>query len=176
MKIQFTDPATDFSDGLEVIRAYHDHLLAQGHRLLQEIQAIEAHGLDADRANRLARLYADYQRTTVLHHQDEERILFPAIVGHDLLIDGMIERLTLDHGEIEESWRVLEIDLKALLYQHRLQEQLLEKAERFEKLQREHLTRENEDFLPRLLRLLNPNQRRNMGKTMAMMRNRKTVL
>ncbi len=170
MQIRFHDPAGDFSDGLAVIRAYHDSLLSQGRRLLELVSEIETHGLDPGRANRLAELYAYYQRANVLHHQDEERALFPAVVGRDLLVDGMIERLTLDHEEIEEAWRVLEIDLKAILAGRPLPGQLEEKAARFEKQQREHLLRENEDFLPRLERNLTTEQRRKMGLSMAAMR------
>ncbi len=170
MQIRFHDPASDFSDGLAVIRAYHDSLLAQGRRLLELVSEIEAHGLDPERANRLAELYAYYQRANALHHQDEERALFPAVVGQDLLIDGMIERLGLDHEEIEEAWRVLEIDLKAMLAGHPAPPQLGEKTARFEKLQREHLLRENEDFLPRLERVLTAEQRGKMGHSMAAMR------
>ena len=171
MQIRFIDPATNFSDGIKVIRAYHDHLLEQGQRLLELISAIEAQGVDADRASHLAGLYAYYQRANVLHHQDEERALFPAIIGQDLLIDGMIERLTLDHEEIEESWRVLEIDLKAILECREVPDQLGVKAARFEKLQREHLIRENEDFLPLLEKRLTPAQRIEMGRVMASIRN-----
>ncbi len=170
MQIRFHDPASDFSDGLAVIRAYHDSLLAQGRRLLELISEIETHGLDSGRANRLAELYAYYQRANVLHHQDEERALFPAVVGRDLLVDGMIERLSLDHEEIEEAWRVLEIDLKTLLARHTLPPDFGEKAARFEKLQREHLTRENEDFLPKVESSLPMSQRRVMGKAMATIR------
>jgi len=173
MQIRFHDPATDFSDGLAVIRAYHDSLLGQGRSLLDLVSEIEAHGLDTDRANRLAGLYAYYQRANILHHQDEERALFPTVVGQDLLIDGMIERLSLDHEEIEEAWRVLDIDLKAMLAHRPVPSQVGEKAARFEKGQREHLLRENADFLPRLERNLTAEQRGKMGLSMATMR-RKT--
>jgi len=170
MQIRFHDPASDFSDGLAVIRAYHDSLLAQGRRLLELVSEIETHGLDAGRANRLVELYAYYQRANVLHHQDEERALFPAVVGRDLLVDGMIERLGLDHEEIEEAWRVLEIDLKAMLMGHSTPPHVGEKADRFEKLQREHLLRENEDFLPLAGDKLSREQRGRIGRVMAAMR------
>ena len=170
MQIRFQDPATDFNDGLGVIRAYHDSLLVHGRRLLEQIEAIGAHGPDAARSSRLAQLYSYYQRANTLHHLDEERALFPVVVGKDLLIDGMIERLTLDHEEIEEAWRVLEIALREILEHQGLPDQLEEKATRFEKLQREHLLRENEDFLPRLDSILTASQRQETGRVMAAMR------
>ncbi len=170
MQIHFSDPANVFSDGLKVIQSYHDSLLEHGHRLLDLVNEIEQQGIDTERANRLAELYAYYQRATTLHHQDEERVLFPSLVGRDILIDGMIERLTLDHEEIEEAWRVLEISLKEILEHHCLSDQLVERTARFEKLQRLHLIRENEDFLPRMVKVLDEHQRQEMGRKMAAMR------
>ncbi len=170
MKIQFIDPATDFSDGLAVIRAYHDSLLRHGRALLNLVTEIGDQSIDAKHAERLAWLYAYYQRATQLHHLDEERVLFPAIAGHGLLIDGMLERLALDHEEIEEAWRVLEIALNQFLDHHLAPDNLEEKIARFEKLQREHLLRENEDFLPQVERNLSPKQRKIMGLSMAAMR------
>jgi len=35
MEFKYSEPATNFSDGLDVIRAYHDNLLAIGERLLK---------------------------------------------------------------------------------------------------------------------------------------------
>jgi len=170
VQIQFIDPAQDFADGLEVIRTYHTSLLQHGQTLLGLVREIEEQGIDAGRANCLTELYAYYQRANRLHHQDEERALFPAVVGKNLLIDSMIERLSLDHEEIEESWRVLEIALKEILKRQTIPGHLHEKAARFEKLQREHLQRENEDFLPQLAVILEERQRQAMGQVMAAMR------
>lgn len=124
-------------------------------------------GVDAHRAGRLAELYTYYRRANV--HQDEERALFPAVISQDLLSDGMIERLVLDHEEIKETWRVLEIVLNGILEHFRVPEQLKEKAVRFDKFKREHLLRENEDFVPRLEKCLDTKQRQTMGQVMAAM-------
>ncbi len=170
MQIRFCDPAADFTDAIEVIRRYHDSFLAQGFQLLKLVAEIESQGLNGERACRLAELYAFYQRANLLHHQDEEKALFPKVVGCDLMLDGMLERLTLDHIEIEEAWRVLTIDLKEILEKHLVPEAVTGKAARFEQLQREHLMRENEDFLPRLAAKLTTGQRRQAAAAMARMR------
>lgn len=174
MKIRFQEPAEDFTDGIEVICRYHDSFLAQGLRLLELVAEIEQISLNEERAFRLAELYVFYQQANRLHHQDEEKALFPAVVGRDLLLDGMLERLTLDHLEIEEAWQVLTQDLQAILSQHRVPKTITVKAARFEKLQREHLVRENEDFLPRLAAGLTSGQRQQAAEAMAKIRGLKT--
>lgn len=169
MKIRFIDPAEDFTDRLAVIFSYHASFLSVGRQLLELIPEI-AQEIDEARALRLAEIYAFYQRANFLHHLDEERALFPRMVGQDLMLDGMIERLALDHEEIEEAWRVLDLDLKEILTHHRVPEAIAAKAVRFEQLQRAHLERENEDFLPRLEVHLTPIQRQQIAAAMARMR------
>ncbi len=170
MQIRFCDPAADFTDAIEVIRCYHDSFLTQGFKLLKLVAEIKSQGLSEERAFRLAKCYVFYQRANLLHHQDEEKALFPAVVGRDLMLDGMLERLTLDHIEIEEAWQVLTLDLKEILEKHRVPEAVTDKAARFEQLQREHLMRENADFLPRVEKLLATGKRLEAAAAMARMR------
>ena len=58
-------------------------------------------GLDEAGTAEAVRLAEWYEKAMPLHHRDEERALFPRIVNRSFLIDGMIERLALDHDEIE---------------------------------------------------------------------------
>nr|BAL53521.1 hypothetical conserved protein [uncultured Gammaproteobacteria bacterium]BAL55730.1 hypothetical conserved protein [uncultured Gammaproteobacteria bacterium] len=176
MKIQFQEPAGDFTDGIEVIHRYHQSFFTHGAQLLALAQAIDQAGLNEERALRLAELYVFYRQAGPLHHLDEERVLFPLVVGQDLLLDGMLERLALDHEEIEEAWRVLVIAVHEVLERRQVPEKFLEQAARFERLQREHLIRENEDFLPRVEGLLASSQRRRAAAAMASMRGLKPGL
>lgn len=173
MQIRFLDPAADFTDAIEVIHCYHASFIAQGRQLLELLAETASRGTNRTRACHLAELYAFYRQANRLHHQDEELALFPLVVGQDLLLDGMLERLALDHLEIEEAWQVLTLDLREILDQHRVPEAVTAKAVRFERLQREHLVRENEDFLPRLAAGLTSGQRRQAAAAMAKMRGRR---
>ena len=174
MEFKYTDPARQFNDGLAVIRDYHDNLLATGERLLKLSFKISHHGVTEAAAIEAIDLHQHYTRANTLHHADEEQCLFPLLVGHDLILDGMIERLTLDHEEIEQWWaelaeflgtpeKIVDVD------------RLVEVAFQFERLQREHLTRENEDFLPRVEEQLNMFHLQQAGQGMAKLRGLKQV-
>ena len=166
MKFKFIDPETDFSNGLEVIKTYHRDFLNRGKELLSLVDEIIEQGINEPLANRCVEMHCYYFHTSRLHHFDEEYGLFPLLVNQSQLIDGMIERLTLDHEEIEEDWNAL---AKFLGDPERIidKKQLKELAVRFEKGQREHLMRENEDFLPEIDALLTSEQKRRIGETMA---------
>mgnify|MGYP003865193839 FL=1 len=85
----------------------------------------------------------------------------------------MIERLMLDHEEIEKAWSLLAVQLKqpeAIKDFARLQVLAIE----FEKLQREHLTREDEDFSPQVKAVLSNEQRTQIGAKMAELRHLET--
>ncbi|MGH8588380.1 MAG: hemerythrin domain-containing protein, partial [Gammaproteobacteria bacterium] len=143
----FHDPAIDFSDGLNVLLADHERFLLEGPRLVAFAATVAKQGLDEVGAAEALRLAEWYENAMPLHHRDEERALFPRIVNCSFLIDGMIERLALDHDEIEAAWGEL-----APLLRHPEDianpKRLSQVAHPFEKLLREHIVRENEDFFP----------------------------
>jgi hemerythrin-like domain-containing protein len=114
----------------------------------------------------LSRYYAEITR---LHHRDEERIVFPLILNKSFVIDGMIERLALDHEDIEAAWAELHGALQApecIMSS----EQSLTWARRFERGLREHIEREDLDFFPEIERWLSPDQRAEAGRRMAQLR------
>lgn len=174
MEIRFTDPAADFSDGLQVLKTYHQDFLDRGRELLALAEELAEQGMSENLANRCVEAHCHYFHANRLHHLDEEHGLFPMIVDHSELINGMIERLVLDHQEIEEEWNALgamlgrpgEIsDFK----------QFRGLAVSFEKILREHVTREEEDFLPVLENILSPYQKIKAGEAMANLRNLQTA-
>ncbi len=73
----FIDQATDFTEGLQVLYAYHESFILKGQRLLAMAEAIDQQGVGEETAAEAIRLAAYYEATTRLHHQDEERALFP---------------------------------------------------------------------------------------------------
>ena len=169
MEFKFTDPAHDFANGIMVIRTYHDNLLATGERLVTLALNLSRRAASEEEANTAIDLHQHYTRANSLHHADEERCLFPALLGKDDILDGMIERLVLDHEEIETWWDELAGFLSA---PEKIEdrERFWEVVSQFERLQREHLIRENEDFLPRALEYLDAGQQAEMGDQMATLR------
>ena len=169
MEIRFTDPVNDFANGIRVLRTYHDDFIVRGEQLLRLTEAIYKNGMTGSFATRCIEIHSYYTRANKLHHQDEEVALFPAIVNQSFLLDGMIERLTLDHEEIEETWDELAVMLgnpEQLTGVGKLKRI----ASEFEKKQREHLVRENEDFLAHVEKILGQEQLVTLGKKMAALR------
>ncbi len=170
MKFQFNDPATDFSDGLKVIKDYHQSLLQKGESLLLLADEIKQQGMNEALANRCIDLQCFYFHANRLHHLDEEQGLFPLLTDYSPFYNGMMDLLTHDHEEIEYDWQLLA--------------QMLGKPEAisdytkfqglaiiFEKKQREHLQREEEDFLPKIELILSSAQKQQAGQKMSALRN-----
>jgi hemerythrin-like domain-containing protein len=170
----FVDPASDFSDGLQVLQTYHGSFLQHGRQLLALMEAITAQGLDEQRALEAGSLSHYYTEIIRLHHRDEERIVFPLILNKSFVIDGMIERLALDHEDIEVAWAELHGALQA---PERItsSEQSLIWARRFERSLREHIEREDLDFFPEIERWLLPDQCTEAGRLMAQLRTHSRV-
>ena len=169
MEFKFTDPATDFSNGLQVLQDYHQDFLARGTQLVALANNIKQHGMTEDLANQCMDMYCHYSHATHLHHKDEEEGLFPLLVDQSSLVIGMIERLMMDHEEIEESWSALSTRLsnpeQITNFDH-----FLHLTIEFEKILREHLTREDEDFSPQIKKILSTEQIEQAGKKMSELR------
>jgi pyridoxamine 5'-phosphate oxidase len=169
MEFKYTDPVTDFSDGLMALKAYHEDFLTRGEQLLKLSFELEAKGMNEKNANQCMAVFCHYEHANHLHHQDEEQALFPLLVGKSALFDGMIERLMLDHEEIEAAWIALATQLKnpEAITDFAALKGL---AFAFEKIQREHLKREDEDFSPLVKAELSNEQRAEVGTKMAELR------
>ncbi|MGR9053249.1 MAG: hemerythrin domain-containing protein, partial [Gammaproteobacteria bacterium] len=113
MEFKFNDPAADFSDGIAVLKTYHADLLERGQFLLALAETLERQGMHEDLANRCIALHCHYHYANRLHHLDEERGLFPLLLDKPRIIDAMIERLMVDHEEIEQAWDALSVMLGA---------------------------------------------------------------
>jgi len=169
MKFKFTDPATDFSNGLQVITDYHQDFLARGKKLVELAKQIQKQGMTEALALECMDMYCHYSHATILHHKDEEEALFPLLVNQSSLIIGMIERLIMDHEEIEESWAAV---AKRLSHPEQITnfDHFLHLTVEFEKILRDHLTREDEDFSPQIKKILTADQMKQAGEKMANLR------
>jgi len=169
MEFKFTDPAKNFSNGLQVISDYHQDFLARGVELVKLAKEIQKQGMTQALANQCMSMYSHYSHATLLHHKDEEEALFPLLADQSSLIIGMMERLIMDHEEIEESWAKLSSRLShpesITNFDH-----FLHISIEFEKILRDHLTREDEDFGPQIKKILSPEQLVQAGEKMANLR------
>ncbi len=170
MEFKFVDPVEDFSNGLVALKTYHEDILQTGEKLLKLVDEIKQQGMNEDLAIQCMNLYCYYDHANLLHHQDEEQALFPLLIGKSPLIDGMMERLILDHEEIEKAWGLLaeKLSKPELINNY---DELVHLAKDFEKQQREHLTREDEDFSPKVKEVIDDGQIKQVGRKMAQLRN-----
>jgi len=169
VEFKYKEPIANFSDGLVVLKTYHEDFIEHGQNLLKLVAHLKEHGMTEAYANECMATYCHYDHATFLHHQDEEQGLFPLLLGHSALIDGMIERLMLDHEEIEESWGVLSTRLSNPEHITNF-DHILHLTIEFEKILREHLTREDEDFSPQIKKILTAEQIRQAGEKMSELR------
>jgi len=169
VEFKYKEPIDDFNDGLVVLKTYHEDFIEHGQNLLSLVANLKEHGMTEAYANECMATYCHYDHATFLHHQDEEQGLFPLLLGSSALIDGMIERLMLDHEEIETAWKLISDQLKQPDKISNF-DALENSAIEFEQLLREHLTREDEDFSPHAQAILDAKQRTVAGEKMAELR------
>jgi len=174
MEFKFTDPVTDFSNGLQVIQEYHQDFLARGIQLVELANKIKQQGMSEDLANQCINMYCHYSHATHLHHKDEEEALFPVLVDQSSLVLGMIERLMIDHEEIETSWEALSTQLSNP-EQITNFDDFVQLTIEFEKILRDHLTREDEDFSPKIKEILSASQIKQIGEKMSEIRHLQTA-
>jgi len=172
--LKYKDPADHFDNGLQVLNLYHQALLETGQQLMILVDEINQQGMNEIAANQCMSLFCFYSHALFLHHQDEEQGLFPLLVDQSSLIIGMIERLMTDHQEIEENWHLF---AKQLGQPENIRhiESFSHQAIAFEKLLREHLTREDKDFSPLIQNLLSEQQIKQAGEKMFQLRQAKTT-
>ncbi|MCK5729249.1 MAG: hemerythrin domain-containing protein [Methylococcales bacterium] len=169
MEFKFSDPATDFSNGLTVIDDYHQALLIRGERLLALAEDIKTQPMSEALANRCIDTHCFYFHASRLHHLDEEEGLFPLLKDHSELFKGMMDLLVNDHEEIEYDWQLL-----AQMLGNPEQIKDCDKFQAivvaFEEKQRSHLFREDEDFLPKVKEVLSAESLAKAGAAMAELR------
>ena len=174
MEFKFTDPATDFSNGLQVIQDYHQDFLDRGTKLLAIANDIKQQGMTEDLANQCMDMYCHYSHANHLHHKDEEEALFPILIDQSSLVIGMIERLMLDHEEIEKSWDQL-AEMLSKPEKIKNFDYFLHLTTEFEQIQRDHLTREDKDFSPQIKKILSAEQIKQVGQKMSELRHHKEI-
>lgn len=169
MQFKYSEPATDFSDALLVIKDYHQHFLECGAFLLDLVEQINEKGMNESLALRCITLHCQYFHAHRLHHLDEEQALFPLLEQQSQLFAGMVDLLTEDHEAIEEDWAALSPLLGGPEKIANLDE-FKQCSHAFEKRLREHIQREDEDFLPKVVPILSSEQKAQAGALMQFLR------
>ncbi|WP_028491118.1 hemerythrin domain-containing protein [Thioalkalivibrio sp. ALE19] len=170
MNLQMNEPLPGFDRPLEVLRACHRRLKG----CLETLDRLQAHvpdhGADAEAQAAAQRLLKYFHASAPHHHADEDEDLFPRLKGlgnhpdcHPQLPDWL-DRLTAEHETLENGWSRLE---PALLDIAEGRDASLDGAAEWIDQYRRHLALEEEAVLPLAEHLLDADQCRAVGESMA---------
>lgn len=154
----------------EFLDATHREIQQQIVQLHALVDAIESNGLNAaTRAQ--ARGVLDYFNGEARHHHlDEEKHIFPALLGsQDAEIVQAAERLTQDHGWLEENWIQIAPSLEAATNGNLWFDpvELRHALEVFEALYLDHILLEESIAYPAARQRLAAHNTHGMGREMA---------
>jgi hemerythrin-like domain-containing protein len=112
--LQSSDASTPL-DGLETLDSCHRQTLFTLGKLAALISRLGSRGADAEARAMAAEIVDFFAGTARAHHEDEERHVFaPLLASGDPEIVQAVLRLKQDHGWLEEDWRELSPQLKAV--------------------------------------------------------------
>ena len=141
------DKLPGFDEPLALLRACHKNILANCDRLEALVLHVAAQGID-DEARKTARDIVRYFSTSArLHHRDEEEDLFPRLNRQSLRIAELIQDLKQEHTRLDQLWEVMVTELKSLPG-NGFSDDFLQANRDFCTLSRQHVNRENMEFLP----------------------------
>ena len=115
-------PLPDDADPLGQLDACHDRMQRQLktlQRLLERQADVGQASVDDEVRAAAAAVRKYFDEAAPRHHRDEEQDLFPAVIeamaGSDAVcIKGIVQRLSAEHGQLEQAWQALRPTLVAL--------------------------------------------------------------
>ena len=141
------DKLPGFDEPLALLRACHKNILTHCDRLEALVVHVDQQGVDAE-ARKTARDIVRYFSTSArLHHRDEEEDLFPRLNRQSLKIAELIRDLKQEHTRLDQLWEVMVTELKSLPG-NGFSDDFLQANRDFCTLSRQHVNRENMEFLP----------------------------
>jgi hemerythrin-like domain-containing protein len=112
----FSAPAAGFDEPLEMLHACHDRVrrsLGLLQRICERVRQGRVDPAVRDAATDVLRYF---DRAAPLHHEDEEKHIFPAVRAgaQDSITRNALARLQHQHGQMAEGWAALRVPLAAL--------------------------------------------------------------
>jgi hemerythrin-like domain-containing protein len=147
-----------FDDPIGLLRACHEKMLAH----LDLLEGLVA-SPDTASAQQVVRYFTS---SAPLHHRDEEEDLFPRLNRQSIKIAELIYSLKKDHEQLDRLWSELAPVLRQLPADG-LESTFIEQVHAFCKLCREHIQRENREFLPLAAGSLSQQELGAVGEAMA---------
>ena len=163
---RLTDDLPGFDQPLALLRACHEKILAHCDLLEKLIDHMSASGPDDEARKTAGRINRYFSTSAGLHHRDEEEDLFPRLNRQSLKIAELIYGLKKEHEELDTLWKMLAPELKRLPGEA-FSEDFSRAAGNFCSLYREHIERENMEFLPLAASSLSQQELAAIGESMA---------
>lgn len=166
----FSSPAAGTDTPLDLLSACHDRIGRQCATLRRLAAHVAGQGSDPVAQTAAASVLRYFDTAAVLHHQDEEADLFPALLqsmaGSDAVcLHAMTEGLAAEHRQLERTWRLLREALSAIAEGR---DAVLDEARvaDFAALYAAHIQREEDELLPMAARLLDDQAIADIGAAM----------
>jgi len=157
--------APGFDEPLAMLRAFHRELLEHCDILEGLVRRLDEQGCDDEARAAARKIISCFSNRGRLHHRDEEEDLFPLLIRQSLKLADLVNSLKQEHKEIDALWGRLEPGLKQL---DRVDgDDFARLAAEFCRLNRQHVRREEGDFLPLAENSLSHQQIKGIGRGMA---------
>lgn len=167
----FTTPAAGFDEPLALLHACHDRVrrsLSLLQRLCERVRERRIDDAVRDAARDVLRYF---DRAAPLHHEDEEKLVFPAVraAATDSITRNAIVRLQEQHLLMASGWQVLRVPLQALADgdDAAFDDTACRAAERFIALYREHAAVEEMLIFPAAAVVMDADALARAGQDMA---------
>ncbi len=108
--------ATGFENPLELWEACHERVRRMNELLVRLVSHVREHGTDEQARVTAQSIRRYFSEASPLHHQDEERDLFPCLLAHASAkppsiaaerVAGAIAALEAEHLEIRQAWMAI---------------------------------------------------------------------
>ncbi|WP_246099039.1 hemerythrin domain-containing protein [Tepidimonas thermarum] len=110
-----SSPEADHAQPFEWLRACHDRVERMLDLLQRLHEHVQRHGADAQAVDAAAQVQRYFDLAAPLHHEDEERHVFPRVLAlGDPRLRALVSRLQDDHAAMASDWTGLRGRLHAL--------------------------------------------------------------
>ena len=158
-----------FDEPIALLRACHNKIIAHCELIEQIVATLQGDSGDFDSRAAARQAINYFSRSARLHHEDEEQNLFPLLNRQSLKLADLVNSLKQEHRTLDELWQAIEPELRRMP-EPADPDAFIAAATAFCKLNREHVIRENTDFLPVAQSSLSNQQIRDLGRAMAQRR------
>lgn len=115
--MQFFEPQqfASWQDPIEMLYACHSKVKKFCRQLAILPDYLSKNGVNQAVKNDVRQILTYFNQSAPLHHDDEERDFFPALVRHQPQAQQRINELAEQHHQLHQNWALLSVQLEQLL-------------------------------------------------------------